>query len=58
MVRDVARVMGISLRESDRIAKLIPFRLDMTIDQALVENPRLRAEYESSAEMKNWLRCV
>ncbi len=35
VVRDVARALEIDLRESDRIAKLIPSRPDITLDEAL-----------------------
>ena len=34
-VRDVARVMEIPLAEADKLAKLIPEQLGMTLDQAL-----------------------
>lgn len=55
VVRDVARVLKISVAESDRVAKMIPFELKMTIDRALEINSRLRAEYESSEVIKSWL---
>jgi DNA polymerase-3 subunit alpha len=35
VVRDVGRVLGIPYAEVDRIAKLIPNKLDITLDQAL-----------------------
>jgi len=43
VVRDVGRVLGLAYGEVDRIAKLIPNRLGITLDQALDEEPRLRA---------------
>lgn len=55
VVRDVARVLKISVAESDRVAKMIPFELKMTIDRALEINSRLRAEYDSSEVIKSWL---
>ena len=55
VVRDVARVMRISVAESDRIAKAIPFELKMTIKTALIRNPRLRAEYDNDPKIKEWL---
>lgn len=55
VVRDVARVLKISVAESDRVAKMIPFELKMTIDRALEINSRLRAEYESNDVIKSWL---
>lgn len=42
-VRDVARAMGMSYAEGDRIARLVPEGTkDMTIDRALAEVPELR----------------
>lgn len=55
VVRDVARVLKISVAESDRVAKMIPFELKMTIDRALELNSRLREEYNSSEVIKSWL---
>ncbi len=42
VVRDVGRVMGFSYPEVDRLAKLIPMELNMTIDQALEREPKLK----------------
>lgn len=55
VVRDVARVMRIPVSESDRIAKMIPFALKMTIKRAMEENPKLKAEYDSDTRVKEWL---
>ena len=42
VVRDVARVLGFPYAEADRIAKLIPDRLNITLDRAVKEEPRLK----------------
>jgi DNA polymerase-3 subunit alpha len=42
VVRDVARVLDLPYAEADRVAKLIPPALDMTLDKAMAENPALR----------------
>ncbi|MBI4357954.1 MAG: DNA polymerase III subunit alpha [Candidatus Omnitrophica bacterium] len=42
VIRDVGRVMGMSYQEVDRLAKLVPAELDMTIERALQMEPRLR----------------
>jgi len=42
VVRDVGRALGMSFGETDRIAKLIPEDLKMTIDKALAQEPKLR----------------
>ena len=55
VVRDVARVMGIGVQEADRVAKMIPFAVKMTIQQALEESPRLREEYETDEKIHEWL---
>jgi DNA polymerase-3 subunit alpha len=41
-VRDVGRVMGMPFGDVDRIAKLIPDDLNITIDAALADSPQLR----------------
>ncbi len=41
VVRDVARVLGVSFAEADRLAKLIPESPNMTIEKAFDENPDL-----------------
>ncbi|HXV28283.1 MAG TPA: DNA polymerase III subunit alpha, partial [bacterium] len=42
VVRDVGRVMGFSYQDVDRIAKMIPAELNMTIQQALEREPKLK----------------
>jgi len=42
VVRDVGRVLGIPYAEVDRIAKLIPNKLDITLEQALQQEAALR----------------
>ncbi|HMN40491.1 MAG TPA: DNA polymerase III subunit alpha [Phycisphaerales bacterium] len=46
-VRDVARVMEIPLAEADKLAKLIPEQLGMTLEQALIDEPELQKLYDS-----------
>src|SRR5204862_68545 len=40
--RDVGRVMGWSYRDADRIAKMIPNELNITLDSAVEKNPELK----------------
>ncbi|MGI6358776.1 MAG: DNA polymerase III subunit alpha [Bacillota bacterium] len=54
-VRDVARVLGLSFSEGDRIAKLIPTELDITIDSAMERVPELRQLYEQDEVTKQLL---
>ncbi len=51
VVRDVGRVLDHSYTFVDKIAKLIPFELGMTLDKALDQAPELRELYESSEEV-------
>ncbi|MHB8766282.1 MAG: DNA polymerase III subunit alpha, partial [Deferrisomatales bacterium] len=41
VIRDVGRVMGLPYGDVDRIAKLVPTRLGITLKEALAEEPRL-----------------
>ncbi|MHC4243087.1 MAG: DNA polymerase III subunit alpha, partial [Planctomycetota bacterium] len=45
-IRDISRVLGLPLGEADRLAKLVPFSLDMTLDKALKTEPELKKAYE------------
>ena len=51
VVRDVGRVLGMPYGYVDRIAKLIPFELGITLDKALEDN-ELRALYEAEDEVR------
>ena len=42
VVRDVARVMGLPYADADRIAKLIPNELHITLEDAIQTEPQLR----------------
>jgi DNA polymerase-3 subunit alpha len=52
VVRDVGRVLDMSYAEVDKIAKMIPFDLKMTLDRALVESPPLKEAYQKDAKVK------
>ena len=47
VVRDVGRVLGFSYGDCDRIAKMIPPDLNMTLDRALEMNPELKTAYQT-----------
>ncbi len=51
VVRDVGRVLGHPYGFVDRIAKLVPFELGMTLEKALVDSDDLRELYESDEEV-------
>ncbi len=51
VVRDVGRVMGHPYGFVDRIAKLVPFELGMTLEKALEQEEELRRLYEEDEEV-------
>jgi DNA polymerase-3 subunit alpha len=53
VVRDCGRVLGMSYGFVDRIAKLIPFELGITLDDALEKEPELKKLYDTEEEIKN-----
>ncbi|MBQ7957412.1 MAG: DNA polymerase III subunit alpha [Clostridia bacterium] len=52
-IRDVGRALGMSYANVDRVAKLIPRELNITIDAALDMSPELVEIYNSDVEVKN-----
>ena len=52
-VRDVGRALGWSPSDVDRVARLIPTTLGMTLDRALEESGELRTLYESDDRSKS-----
>src|SRR5499427_1964479 len=52
VVRDVGRVLGMPYGYVDRIAKLIPFEIGITLDKALADDPELRSVYEKEDEVR------
>ncbi|MFZ1869121.1 MAG: DNA polymerase III subunit alpha [Steroidobacteraceae bacterium] len=53
VVRDVGRVLGMTYGFVDKIAKLIPFELGITLDDALQKEPELKRLYEAEEEVHN-----
>lgn len=51
VVRDVGRVLGHSYGFVDRVAKMIPFEVGMTLTKALEENPELSTAYKDDEEI-------
>ncbi len=50
-IRDVGRVLGMRYGEVDRIAKLVPETLGITLDKALEQSPELRARVEADGQV-------
>jgi DNA polymerase III subunit alpha len=47
VIRDVGRVTGLSYSDADRIAKLIPNELGITLEKAFEKNPELKQAVET-----------
>lgn len=52
-VRDVGRVLGMSYQDVDKIAKMIPNILDISLDDALNLNEDLKKEYTNNEKINN-----
>jgi DNA polymerase-3 subunit alpha len=53
-IRDVGRALNVPLPDVDRLAKLVPLSVKITLDKALDESRELRALYDS----EGWARQV
>jgi DNA polymerase-3 subunit alpha len=53
-IRDVGRVLDVPLPDVDRLAKLVPASIGITLERALAESRELRELYES----EDWARKV
>jgi DNA polymerase III subunit alpha len=52
-IKDVGRAMDIPYGEVDRLAKLVPTTLGITLDTALAEAPQLKAAIDADERMKD-----
>ena len=52
VVRDVGRVLGHPYGYVDRIAKMIPFEVGMTLGKALEQDEEFRGQYQSDEEVR------
>ncbi len=52
VIRDVARVMDLPYADADRIAKMIPNELGITIDKALEINKEFKAVYDDDPQIR------
>jgi len=52
VIRDVCRVLEVPLAEADRLAKLVPETLGITLDRALATEPQLKQAYEQNEQTK------
>src|SRR5712675_740949 len=52
-IKDVGRAMDIPYGEVDRLAKLVPNKLNITLDEALADAPQLKAAINADERMKD-----
>ncbi len=57
-VRDVARAMGLPYAVGDKVSKLIPFALNMTLERALKESDKLRELRDSDPQIKELIEMA
>ncbi len=57
-IRDVGRVMDIPYAEVDRVAKLVPAQLNITLKEALTQEPRLQGLVDGDARMKELMETA
>ena len=55
VVRDVGRALNLSYSEVDRIAKMIPNVLNITLDEAIKMEPRLQEEQKKNEKVRKLL---
>jgi DNA polymerase III subunit alpha len=51
-IKDVGRAMDIPYAEVDRIAKMVPAQLNITLDKAVADSPQLQTAYQSDAQVR------
>jgi len=52
VIRDVARVLNVPLSEADKLAKLIPESLGITLEQAMEQEPKLKEWIERDDKIR------
>ena len=57
-IKDVGRAMGVLYSEVDRIAKMVPATLNITLDQAIKDSPALQQAYESDTQVRELLETA
>lgn len=55
VIRDVGRALDFPYAETDKLTKMIPFAVHMTIKKAMEQNRELRESYESNEEIHKLL---
>src|SRR5579862_8061094 len=51
-IKDVGRAMDIPYADVDRIAKMVPTQLNITLDEAIADSPQLHEAYEKDPQIR------
>ena len=54
-IKDVGRAMDMPYADVDRIAKMIPAQLNISLDQSLKDSPELQKAYETDSQIRELL---
>src|SRR5580698_7476204 len=57
-IKDVGRAMDIPYTDVDRIAKMIPTQLNITLDQAIEDSPALREAMEKDGQIRELIQTA
>jgi DNA polymerase-3 subunit alpha len=57
-IKDVGRAMDIPYADVDRIAKMIPTQLNITLDQAIDDSPQLREAMEKDGQIRELIQTA
>src|SRR6202034_4311467 len=57
-IKDVGRAMDIPYAEVDRIAKMVPTQLNITLDQAIEDSPQLREAMEKDGQIRELMETA
>ena len=57
-IKDVGRAMDVPYSDVDRIAKMVPNQLNITLEHAIEESPQLKDTYEKDAQIRELLETA
>ena len=58
VIRDVGRVLDYPYSETDKLAKMVPMEIHITIKKALEQNPEFKEVYETDPQVRNLLEIA
>jgi len=57
-IKDVGRAMDVPYSDVDRIAKMVPTQLNITLETAIAESPQLKEAYEKDPQVRELLETA